>query len=105
MDESARVEIRDAVLSDLGGPGEVSEVLGRLVDDFSFAVTLRDLLASHLMAVGPLTKRNAQRAALGAWHRASDRAERLGKLIGLERRAAPVPSLQEYMDRKGEDAP
>jgi hypothetical protein len=106
MDQARQVEIRNAVLSDLGGEETISEVLALLVDDFAFACTLRDLLAAHLMAVGPLTKRNAKRAAVDLWHRASARAEGLAKRIGTERRAAHVPSLDEYLkEREREQAP
>ncbi len=97
MDESERVAVRDAVLSDLGGCGEVSEALRALVDDFSFAVVLTRLLSAHLAAVGPLTKRGRRRAAVDTWYRASARLERLAARIGTERRGAPVPSLDEFL--------
>lgn len=97
MDEARRVEIRDRVLADLGGADECSEVLRHLVDDFSFACTLRDLLAAHLASAGPLTRRNQQRAALGAWHKASARVEALARRIGTGRKAARVPTLEEVM--------
>jgi hypothetical protein len=104
MDQAQAAEIRRAVVEDLGGEGACSEVMLRLVDDFAFAVTLRDLLAQHLAAVGPLTRRNQKRAALDAWHRASARAEALAAKVGLERRAAPVPSLSEYLEQRQREA-
>lgn len=97
MDEAQRVVIRDEVLTDLGGADRCSEVLRALVEDFAFAVVLRDLLAAHLAAVGPLTRRNQKRAALDAWHRASTRVESLATKIGTERRGARVPSLDEFL--------
>jgi len=100
MDEAQRVAIRDAVLDDLGGAAEVSEVLRHLVDDFSFACTLRNLLAQHVANVGPLTKRNQKRAALDAWHRVSARVEALARRIGTQRRPAKVPSLTEYLEQR-----
>jgi hypothetical protein len=102
MDESERVAVRDAVLADLGGDDEVSETLRALVDDFSFAVVLTRLLTQHLTSVGPLTRRGRKRAALDAWHRASARLEGLAAKIGLERRGARVPSLDEYLREHAE---
>lgn len=103
MDEAERVAVRNAVLADLGGEDEISQVLRELVEGFAFAVVLRDLLAAHLAAVGPLTKRNRKRAALDAWHTASARVESLAAKIGLERRGAPVPSLDEFLRERAEE--
>lgn len=100
MEQTRITEIAVAILEDLGGAGEVSEVLARLVDDFSFAVVLRDLLAAHLSAVGPLTKRNQQRAASGAWERASVRAERLAARIGTERLARFEQEARAFVSRR-----
>lgn len=103
MDEARRIALRDAVVADLGGEDAVSEVMAALVEDFAFAVVLRDLLAAHLMAVGPLTNRNQKRAAVDAWHRASARAERLATKLGLERKATELPSLTEVIEKRAGD--
>ncbi len=97
MDTFHQSEIRAAVLADLGGEEDVSEVTMRLVEDFAFAVALRDLLSAHLAASGPLTKAGKRRAALDAWERASVRCERLAARIGTDRRPRQVPSLAEAL--------
>jgi hypothetical protein len=97
LDRVARLELRDAVLSDLGGEGEVSAVMRVLVDDFAQAVVLRDAAYAYLGSVGPLTKAGRQRAVVGLYLQASARAEKLAALIGTSRRAKPLPSLSEIM--------
>ena len=52
VDRARMVEIQATVVEDLGGEGAVSVAMATLVDDFAFAVVLRDLLAAHLAAVG-----------------------------------------------------
>ena len=97
LDEANRTAIRDAVLSDLGGESEVSAVLYELCADFASAVVLRDLAWAHIAAVGPLTLKGRRRAVVSLYLEASARAERLAARIGLERKAAPVQSLEEAM--------
>jgi hypothetical protein len=92
--------IETAVVEDQGGADECSEVQRALIADFAFAVTLRDLLAAHLAAVGPLTAAGKRRAALTSWQQASARVEALAGKIGLQRRAAPVPSLSQYLEQR-----
>ena len=93
-------EIERAVIEDLGGEAECSEVLLALVHDLSFAVTLRDLLSAHLAAVGPLTKAGKRRAALTSWQQTSARVEALARMIGTQRRPVEVPSLEQYIREK-----
>ena len=64
VDRARMVQIQATVVEDLGGEGAVSVAMATFVDDFAFAVVLRDLLAAHLAAVGPLTKAGKRRAAL-----------------------------------------
>ena len=90
LDESRRVELRDGVLADLGGPDEVSVVLGALVEDFASAVLLRETAWSHIAAVGPLTRAGRRRAVVGLYFLASGRVERLAAQIGLSRQSRPV---------------
>lgn len=97
LQETRRVSLRDAVLEDLGGEENVSEVLSELVEDFASAVQLRDVAWAHIAAVGPLTKAGRRRAVVDLYLQASRRAEPLAKEIGTERREAPVPSLEEAL--------
>lgn len=99
MDLKRMADIRAAVVEDLGGDAEISAVMSALVEDFSFAVVLRDLLSAHLGATGPLTRAGKKKAAYTTWLQASARVEGLARQIGLHRRplrsglriAVPVP--------------
>ena len=97
MDEACRVKLRDAVLADLGGRESVSVVMAELVEDFSGACVLRDLVWQHLAAVGPLTKAGRRRAAFDLYLQASQRAERLAARIGTDRVGATVPTITEVL--------
>ena len=105
LDEARRVELRDAVLLDLGGQQECSSVLCELVQDFAAAVLLRDVAYAHLAAVGPLTRAGRRRAVVDLYLQASARAERLASQIGTARRPARVPSLHEYLAARADPPP
>lgn len=96
-DAARRAAIEAAVLADLGGRHEVSEVVAALAADFGFAVVLRDLAAAHLAAVGPFTKTGKRRAAVDLYLQCSQRAERLAAQLGHDRRPRRVPTLHEAL--------
>ena len=104
LDPIARREIRDAVLTDLGGEFECSAVLCALVDDFAQAVVLRDAAYDYLASVGPLTKAGRQRAVVQLYLSASARVERLASQIGTGRRSKPIPSVAEYVEARARAA-
>jgi len=104
VDQARMAAIEQAVTEDLGGADELSEVQRALIADCAFAIVLRDLLSAHLAAVGPLTKAGKRRAALTSWQQASARVEALAGKIGLERRAAPTPSLADYIEQRQREA-
>ena len=97
LDRTRMVQIEADVTEDLGGSDAVSGVMSALVADFAFAVVLRDLLAAHLAATGPLTRAGKKKAAYTTWLQASARAEALARQIGTGRKAAKVPSLDEVL--------
>ena len=101
LDTARRLEIRDAVFADLGGREQVSTTRAELVEDFARAVVLRDVAYDHLAAVGPLS-RGRRRAVLDVYLQSSARAEKLACQIGLTRRARQVPSLDDYLDSRGQ---
>lgn len=100
LDRTERHAIERAVLEDLGGEEEVSAVLRELVGDFAFCAVLRERLAEHLAIVGPMTRKGRKRAAADMYLAASKRLERLAARIGTDRKAKPVPSLQEYLSQR-----
>ena len=103
LDEARRVAIRDHVLEDIGGAAECSQVLYELVSDFAAACVLRDLCWRHIAAVGPMTSKGRRRAAVSLYLEASARAERLAARIGVDRKAAPVPTLAQYLESRTAD--
>ena len=102
LDEARRTQIEANVLEDLGGVDKVSEVQRRLVADFAGAVVLRELVFAHLQATGPLTKAGRRRACTTLYFDASARVERLAKLIGTQRRAGRIPTLDEVLHQQQE---
>ncbi len=103
VDTTRRLEIRDAVFSDLGGRDRVATTRAELVEDFARAVVLRDLAFDHVSAVGPLS-RGRRRAVVDLYLHASARAERLAVRIGLTRRERRVPSLDDYLAGRDPEA-
>ena len=97
MDRTRMVQIEADVTEDLGGSDAVSGVMSALVADFAFAVVLRDLLAAHLAATGPLTRAGKKKAAYTTWLQASQRVEGLARQIGTGRKAAKIQSVEEFV--------
>lgn len=89
------VDLREQVLSDLGGASEVSAVLGALVEDFGRAVLLRDLAFRNIVEAGPLTAGGRKRSVVDIYLAASARVERLANIIGVQRRAKSVDPLDQ----------
>jgi hypothetical protein len=89
IDVARRVDLREAVLADLGGRSECSAVLIALVEDFAAAVLLRDLLFAHLAVSGPLTSAGRKRACTALLRRVESR----GTVGRGDRHRAPARSV------------
>lgn len=99
--ETARRELREAIIVDAGAdPDDAPEALRLAADSIAQATLIRDSAYQHLVeSGGPLTSSGRARRAFDVWLRAQDRLERHLRLVGLERKAAPVPSLEQELQR------
>lgn len=100
----ARQAFIAGILSDHGcAPDDAPAALMAAADGLAQAVLLRDS-AFHRIAEsgGPTSLRGRRRAALSVWLDASDRFEKLIRVLGVERRQKPAPSVRDYMARAAE---
>lgn len=92
---------RRELLADLGGEPQVSASQKALVE---LAVRTRlyvDHVDAHLMQMGSLvTRRSRLKPLVEQRQRLVDSLARVLGQLGLERRAKPVPALQEYVAKK-----
>ena len=97
--ERARLmEKRAAILTDLGGDTEVSQLQQDLIDRYLELDLVASWLGGNLIAQGPLTAKGRTRAALSAYVIVVDRVHRVASGLGLARRSKPV-SLDDYLGR------
>ena len=95
-------ERRQALISDLGGPDACSTAQLALVDLAIRQWLLLDCVDGYLLTLPSLVDKRHRRV----WQVVLDRnmlaasLERTLARLGLERRAKPVPSLEEYMRAK-----
>lgn len=80
---------REQLLTDVQAD-PLATTLREFERDYAAVSTVRDLLAKHLVAVGPMTEAGRRRAAFDAFLAASARAERLAAAI-REARPDPAP--------------
>jgi len=95
-------ERRQALISDLGGPDACSTAQSPCVDLATRQWLLSDSVDGYLLTLPSLVDKRHRRV----WQVVLDRnalaasLERTLARLGLERRAKPVPSLEEYMREK-----
>jgi hypothetical protein len=94
--QSTLAEKRKAILADLGGEAQCSQLQLDLIDRYLELDTVAAWLGGHLVAEGPLTAKGRTRAALAAYVSAVDRVHRVATSLGLARREKRV-SLDEYL--------
>lgn len=87
----------DALTSDLGG--NLTTAQTTLVDRTCRLSILAQLAWNELARVGVLNKRGDVVAAFDVFLRVVRDERDILRLLGLERRAKPVPDLQEYLNR------
>jgi hypothetical protein len=90
-------EFKAAVISDRGGPEELSAIEAARVGHLAEVETTLRLLANDLATRGLMTPKGRVRSTFGRWLEALDRWERLAGHIGDGRRARPVPNLSAYL--------
>ena len=90
-------EFKAQVISDRGGPQELSAIEAARIGHLSEVETTLRLLAHDLASRGLMTPKGRVRSTFGKWLEALDRWERLAGNIGDGRRARAVPSLSAYL--------
>jgi hypothetical protein len=105
--ESARREIVAALVSDAGhAVDDAPRGLVVAADGIAQALLLRDSAFLRLVEMGgPLTASGRTRRAYAVWLSASDRVERLLRLVGLTRRARNLESLQRLLEAPSSEEP
>ena len=108
LPEAVRAEleaIRAGVVADQGGDAELSTLRAELVDRVVSTIGVCKLLERDLAERGPFTPRGRVRSVYTAWLQAVDRLDRLSSRLGLDRRAARVPTLSSYLAERKERTP
>jgi hypothetical protein len=95
----ARRAIEAELLSDAGfRPDDAPAALRLAVEAITQATLIQRSAFERIgEAGGPLTIRGRGRRAFLVWLQASDRLDRSLRLVGLERKARPVPTVAEYI--------
>lgn len=98
----AKRELVGQLRSDLAiDNGDAAATLAGLLDAYAEARLLRHSMFVRMVELGgPVTTKGKARALFGTYLQALDRERRLALDLGLERRAAKVPSLAEYLDQR-----
>jgi hypothetical protein len=96
-------EFKSAVISDRGGPEELSAIEAARIGHLAEVETTLRLLASDLATRGLMTAKGRVRSTFTRWLEALDRWERLAGHIGDGRRARQVPSLSAYLAQASEE--
>lgn len=91
-----RAEQMAAISADLGD--DVSTLKAHTIEQIGTTLVLLRFLGGTLMADGPLTAKGKQRAAGSAYLQVLDRYMRLVALVGLERRAKQVETLEDVLN-------
>lgn len=95
-----RVTVADfkaQVISDRGGPEELSAIEVARIGHLAEVETTLRLLGSDIARNGLMTKKGRTRTVFGRWLEALDRWQKLAAHIGDGRRARTLPTLQEYL--------
>ena len=90
-------EFRESVITDRGGPSELSTLEAAYVRRLSEAETVARLLAADLAGRGLFTPRGRVRNTFQRWTEAVALWDRLAQRVGTDRRARSVASLRDYL--------
>jgi hypothetical protein len=101
----AREDLVRQLHSDLALNGTAAATMEGLIGAYTEARLLREGMFIRLVELGgPVTSKGKARALLSTYLASLDRERRLALDLGLERRAKPVPTLQEYIESKRAEA-
>ena len=89
----------DAIVADIGGPGEVGHIKASLIERFCWLEAILQTL-EHDLASGAIDKSDA----VGKWIQAVNSLSGLAKVLGVERKAQSRPWLAAEVTNKGKEA-
>lgn len=90
-------QLRDELIADLGGTEDVGVVKNAAATSFLRLWTLAESLWDDIERRGALSAKGRQRAALTALLAVYDRMTRLAQQLGMERKAKPTGTIQDYI--------
>ena len=94
---AAIAEDRMELFNDLGGIEHAGLLKRKAANKTLELETIADTLIANLIREGVLTAKGKSRAALSAYLSVVDRLMRLYSMLGLERRAKQVPSIEDFI--------
>lgn len=92
------------IVTDLGGPTELTTAQRLLVEQAGHVSTIVRLYAAHIEQHGPFTSKGRVRATTAGLLAAVDRLHRLLVTLGLERRARKAETLEDWLKKRAEAA-
>jgi hypothetical protein len=105
-EQAARDEITQDILADRGTtPSEAPRAMVLVADTIAQAKILRDSAYKRIVETGgPLASDGRARRAFEVWCAAADRLEKHLRLVGLERKARPAPTIAEFIEQQARAA-
>jgi hypothetical protein len=88
-----------AIYADLGGEDELTTIAKSAVENLAQVKTLQNLFLAEIARRGIVTSKGKVRSVVEAFFKATDRHDRLARLVGLERRTKRVTAgtIEEYL--------
>lgn len=83
--------------------GDLTAPQSRLVDQAARLALIAELAWAQIRDGGVFNKKGDVRPALDAYHKAIREERAILQLLGIERRQKPLPDLQEYISKHGQE--
>jgi hypothetical protein len=96
---------RNSIISDLGGPTELSTIRTDLVERYLETSLLAEWLGGNLLTEGAVTTKGRARAAATLYLQVVDRVHRLASSLGLDRKVRDAQTIDAYVSRFREQGP
>ena len=100
LSEEVRAALKErelAIVADLGGRDNMSQLKADMVQRYIAASTVADYLEHNIITQGVLSAKGRTRAAVSTYLQVLDRLHRFAGSIGLERKPKPAASLADIL--------
>jgi Tfp pilus assembly protein PilO len=94
---AAMAESQQAIVNDLGGDSELSQLQRDMVRSYLRLGLIEDFAFANVEKSGVFTTKGAQRAVVSTLMKAIAQRSELAKTLGLSRRAKRVEDLRDYL--------